>query len=286
MQPCAMQHHSQFIPPAPCRITSRCTEAILLLSECMHRTAVCMILGKAHLLSVRQHLRQRRQLRSFPHSCVPVLALPIPPPATSTPCSSRRLRTVSLISSATTRRAATPSSSLILTSPARRRWQQRSPSVSSTYGDNDHHQKRTMVQGVTISDDGCIVNRNPATNEVISRIPCTPPQELDRMAAAAVAAQPAWTKTPPKDRVDLLRKGLRELAKESELLVKTIVKEMGKPLQEARAEVEGVVDKGEYLDILESALEPKKHGNSVVVRHPLGLAVVLSPWNFPGKSAP
>jgi len=76
------------------------------------------------------------------------------------------------------------------------------------------------------------------------------------------------------------------LAKESELLVKTIVKEMGKPLQEARAEVEGVVDKGEYLDILESALEPKKHGNSVVVRHPLGLAVVLSPWNFPGKSAP
>jgi len=137
-----------------------------------------------------------------------------------------------------------------------------------------------MVQGVPI-ENGCIVNKNPATNEVISRVPCSSPEEVDVMVKRAVAAKSLWAVTPPKERITLLRKGLQELAKKSDLLSETIVKEMGKPLHEAREEVAGAVNKDEYLDILESALEPKKHGNSVVVRQPLGLVTVLSPWNFP-----
>lgn len=137
-----------------------------------------------------------------------------------------------------------------------------------------------MVQGVPI-EDGCIVNRNPATNEVISRVACTTPRQLDTMVKEAVRARSMWAQTPAKDRVSLLRKGLSELSKRSKELAEMIVREMGKPLHEAKEEVDGAVSKDDYFDILEKALEARKHGSSVVVRQPLGVVAVLSPWNFP-----
>ena len=137
-----------------------------------------------------------------------------------------------------------------------------------------------MVQGVSI-DNGCIINRNPATGEEIGRVPITKPDELDEMVARAAESQRAWSQTPAKERISLLRNGLKELATKSEILVNMIVQEMGKPFDQAKEEVEGAVSKDEFLDILQASLEPKKHGSSVVVRQPLGVVTVLSPWNFP-----
>jgi len=137
-----------------------------------------------------------------------------------------------------------------------------------------------MVQGVAIVD-GCIVNTNPATGDVISRVPCTTTDELHRMVEQAVQAQATWAQWTVKERVDSLRKGLQALEKESDQLVHLIVREMGKPLAEAREEVAGAVQKDAYLNVLVKALQSKKHGNSLIVRQPLGLVAVLSPWNFP-----
>jgi acyl-CoA reductase-like NAD-dependent aldehyde dehydrogenase len=60
-----------------------------------------------------------------------------------------------------------------------------------------------------------------------------------------------------------------------------MVQEMGKPLAQAKAEMEGAVAKDDYLDVLVQALEPKEHGTSLVVRQPYGVVAILSPWNFP-----
>lgn len=64
-------------------------------------------------------------------------------------------------------------------------------------------------------------------------------------------------------------------------MAETIVAEMGKPLAEATEEVRGATQKDEYLDLLQRSLDPQRRGSSVVVRHPLGVVAVLSPWNFP-----
>jgi len=64
-------------------------------------------------------------------------------------------------------------------------------------------------------------------------------------------------------------------------LPEMITKEMGKPLSEAIEEVEGTVDKEEFLGLLEKALEPKKHDKCLVTREALGVVAILSPWNFP-----
>jgi succinate-semialdehyde dehydrogenase/glutarate-semialdehyde dehydrogenase len=137
-----------------------------------------------------------------------------------------------------------------------------------------------MVQGVTI-ENGCIINLNPATDEIISKVPCTLTTDIDAMIQTAANAQKAWAKVPAKDRIDLLRKGLTELAKQSIKLQHLIVSEMGKPLEEAKQEVDGAVSKDAYLDILLQALAPKQHATSRVIRQPLGVVAVLSPWNFP-----
>jgi acyl-CoA reductase-like NAD-dependent aldehyde dehydrogenase len=139
-----------------------------------------------------------------------------------------------------------------------------------------------MVQGVAIDDDGGIINVNPATGEeILPRIPCTTPTELEDMVQAAVIAQSSWSRVPTKERIRLLRESLKGLSLQSTQLAETIVAEMGKPLKEAIDEVRGATQKDEYLDLLQKSLEPQRRGSSVVVRHSLGVVAVLSPWNFP-----
>jgi acyl-CoA reductase-like NAD-dependent aldehyde dehydrogenase len=61
-----------------------------------------------------------------------------------------------------------------------------------------------MVQGVPIVDN-CLVNTNPATGQVISKVPCTSPDDIDAMIQRSVQAQVAWSQTPAVTRVQLLR---------------------------------------------------------------------------------
>ena len=127
-----------------------------------------------------------------------------------------------------------------------------------------------MVQGVII-EDGCIVNTNPATGEVISRIPVTSDDQVNEMVKKANDALLSWSTSEATTRMDVLRKGLKALGQHSDELASLIVQEMGKPLKEAREEVEGAVGKDQFMDILESAQQPQKHGNSVVGVRPSGL---------------
>lgn len=139
-----------------------------------------------------------------------------------------------------------------------------------------------MVQGVPIID-GKIINLNPATGQEISRVPCSTKEEIDDLMELAVAAQKSvWGNLSVQQRIQLLRKGLQEISKQRDEIALLIVQEMGKPLAEAKVEMEAACHKEAYLDILKNSLQPVHRGtNSVVVRHPLGVVAVLSPWNFP-----
>ena len=137
-----------------------------------------------------------------------------------------------------------------------------------------------MVQGVLI-ENGCIVDTNPATGEVISRVPCSTPSEVEEMIQKAKEAQLEWSTKDAKDRMTYLRQALKALSEKSNQLAALMVKEMGKPLTEAQEEMEGATEKDDFMDILEKAQEPQTFGTSIVVREALGVVVVLSPWNFP-----
>jgi acyl-CoA reductase-like NAD-dependent aldehyde dehydrogenase len=139
-----------------------------------------------------------------------------------------------------------------------------------------------MVQGVEIDSDGCLVNTNPATGEIISRVRCTTPDEIDEMVLTATRAQQkAWRTLSCTERVTLLKDGLKALESARDELVKCMVSEMGKPIVEANEEMDGATSKDEFMNILLDTVQPKKFGTSTVVRSPFGVVAILSPWNFP-----
>jgi len=135
-----------------------------------------------------------------------------------------------------------------------------------------------MVQGVAI-ENGEIVNTNPATGEVVSRVKTTSPDEVLATVARAKAAQEVWSAMPLQERCDLLKKGTK--AMEGQEYCDMMVKEMGKPMHEAVEEMEFVRDKDAFIDNMFEANKERDYDHCTLIRDPLGIVVVLSPWNYP-----
>lgn len=142
-----------------------------------------------------------------------------------------------------------------------------------------------MVQGVVV-DDGFIVDRNPATGDILGRIPVTSQCELETIISNANEAKQAWAGTLLERRIKLLFEACQKLSACVDVLATKITEEMGKPIQEAKTEALGAADKGSFLELMKNSnedevLEGEDGSKSVVIRDPLGVVAVLSPWNFP-----
>lgn len=142
-------------------------------------------------------------------------------------------------------------------------------------------------QFVSWQGDSWIEVINPATEEVISRIPDGTAEEARKAIDAAAQAQPAWEALPAIERAGWLRKiaaGIRERAAEISAL---IVAEGGKTQQLAEVEVAFTADYMEYMaewarryegEIIQS---DRPGENILVFRRALGVTTGILPWNFP-----
>ncbi|MDX1875466.1 NAD-dependent succinate-semialdehyde dehydrogenase [Mycolicibacterium sp. 120266] len=130
---------------------------------------------------------------------------------------------------------------------------------------------------------------NPWTGEVISRQPTDTDAAIEAAVSAAAGQGRAWgASTPVQQRADLLRQIAEVHAERKEALAAIIVEEMGKPIEQARGEVDFCVDIYQYFaDVAADAMadEPLKlrggNGNAVLRRSPLGTILGIMPWNFP-----
>lgn len=130
---------------------------------------------------------------------------------------------------------------------------------------------------------------NPATGEVISRQPTDTDETLQAALKAAAGPGRAWgATTPVSQRADLLRRIADLHAERKETLATIIVEEMGKPIEQARGEVDFCVDIYQYFaDAAADAMadEPLTlrggTGTAVLRRSPLGTILGIMPWNFP-----
>ncbi len=82
-----------------------------------------------------------------------------------------------------------------------------------------------------------IQSRNPATNEVLKTYNPLSPTELENLLANANHALEKWRKTLYTERAELLRKAALELRVNMLHYAKIITLEMGKPIREAKAEI-------------------------------------------------
>ncbi len=127
---------------------------------------------------------------------------------------------------------------------------------------------------------------NPATGEKIADIPSWDSQQLEAGLAAVAAASPAWRNTPMAERCALMRKAAEVLRANKDKYALVVTQEMGKLINDARAEVEKCASVCDfYADngpkfLADEAIESDA-GKSYVAYLPLGTVLAVMPWNFP-----
>jgi succinylglutamic semialdehyde dehydrogenase len=131
---------------------------------------------------------------------------------------------------------------------------------------------------------GELVSFEPATGEELWRGKhCN----VDAAVAAARAAWPDWASRSLASRVDILKRFAEGLERDKEPFADLIARETGKPLWEARTEVESVTAKvaisiKAYAERTSHTKQEGKMGQRTAVRHkPHGVLAVLGPYNFP-----
>jgi len=138
------------------------------------------------------------------------------------------------------------------------------------------------------ADDGSVIAvTNPATGAVVGHVPMMAEAETRRAIEAAEKAFPAWRRLLPQDRAARLRAWYEAIMASREDLALIMTLEQGKPLAEARGEIDYAAGFVEWF-----AEEAKRLNGEVIAGHlpgrsmsvrrePIGVVAAVTPWNFP-----
>jgi acyl-CoA reductase-like NAD-dependent aldehyde dehydrogenase len=125
----------------------------------------------------------------------------------------------------------------------------------------------------------------PATERVMAEVPRAGTEEVDAAVARAKAAFPAWRAVAPADRAKLLLDLTAALEDCCESLARLEARNAGKPIGDARGEMEMVVETFRYYagapERLLGQTIPVAGGVDMTFREPLGVVGLIVPWNFP-----
>jgi succinate-semialdehyde dehydrogenase/glutarate-semialdehyde dehydrogenase len=128
---------------------------------------------------------------------------------------------------------------------------------------------------------------DPATGRPLATYPAADADDVLRVLAAVHAAQPAWARRPVEERAELVRAIGAQLREHAGELAALMTAEMGKPIAEARAEVEKSATACDfYAERGSGFLAPRSVDTgtaqrSWVAHEPIGVVLAVMPWNFP-----
>jgi succinate-semialdehyde dehydrogenase/glutarate-semialdehyde dehydrogenase len=132
---------------------------------------------------------------------------------------------------------------------------------------------------------------DPATEDAVAEVASASVEDALDAVAAAYDALPGWAATPPRERGECLRRAWELMISRSDALARLMVLENGKALKDAKAEIiyaaeffrwyaeEAVRNEGMLVTAPSGA-------NRIMVQHqPVGVSVLVTPWNFPAAMA-
>ena len=143
-----------------------------------------------------------------------------------------------------------------------------------------------------------IINKNPAKiTEIVSEHQITTEDEMEKMLHKSAMAFQSWSQTPVPTRAKYLYKACEIFTKKKEELAEALHRENGKPIEEARGEIQEIIDVFEFFagegrrlyGMTGQSEMPNK--TIMTIRQPIGPAVFIVAWNFPAavpswKAAP
>ncbi len=128
---------------------------------------------------------------------------------------------------------------------------------------------------------------DPATGEPLCEVADGSADDARAALDAAVEAGPEWSRHPPRERGEILRRAFEAIAARADELALLMTLEMGKPLAESKAEIaygaeflrwfaeQAVRIDGRY------AVAPNGQGRLLTMKQPVGPCLLITPWNFP-----
>ena len=128
---------------------------------------------------------------------------------------------------------------------------------------------------------------NPATAALIATLPADDATSVAAKAAAARAAQPAWAALPMAERLDCIRRFRAGIVTELDALASTLTQEMGKPISQAKNELNGLLPRIDFfLEQAERSIADEHvfdgGGMHEQISHiALGVVANISAWNYP-----
>ncbi len=127
---------------------------------------------------------------------------------------------------------------------------------------------------------------NPATGELIDRVPRGTGDDVADAVEAASSAFGSWASTSPQQRAGVFYRAGEIIRQRKDSLAALITKEQGKPLIEARNEIEGFANVLEYYCGLAGSfhgdfIQIPQNGYAMTVKKPLGVCAAIIPWNMP-----
>jgi len=147
------------------------------------------------------------------------------------------------------------------------------------------------IDGQWVDGNGTLDVIDPSDGSVIAKVATAGDAEIEAALAAAHRAAPAWAKTAPRVRAEMLRKAFELMTHEADYLAELISKENGKALPDAKGEVayaaeffrwfseEAVRIAGDFR------MSPSGDKRILVTHQPVGLSLLITPWNFPAGMA-
>ena len=147
------------------------------------------------------------------------------------------------------------------------------------------------IDGQWVDGNGTLDVIDPSDGSVIAKVATAGDAEMEAALAAADRAAPAWAKTAPRVRAEMLRKAFELMIQEADYLAELISKENGKAITDAKGEVayaaeffrwfseEAVRIAGDFR------MSPSGDKRILVTHQPVGLSLLITPWNFPAGMA-
>jgi len=124
---------------------------------------------------------------------------------------------------------------------------------------------------------------NPATEEICGRISLGSAADVDKAVAAAKRAGPAFGASSREERIALLERILEEFAKRHDDVATAIMEEMGAPWKLAKyaQAASGPQHIQASIDALKEIEFEIQHGTTQIVKEPIGVCALITPWNWP-----
>lgn len=128
---------------------------------------------------------------------------------------------------------------------------------------------------------------DPATEQIITQVPSGNAQDVDDAVAAAVAAQKTWGKTTPRERSEVLHKIADRLTELREEFIALEALDAGKPIMVSDADIDAAIDCIRFMAgacrsyTTMGAGEYVEGNTAYILREPIGVVGVITPWNYP-----